>query len=374
MSEENILHETNRNKQEEHRSRHPWTLNFSSSVLAHWKSTFQYAVPLTKLPALNRVALGIRNTAKTILVSIHVDSIDTRVYCSTDGSGIGQSSSFKSSSDANFLTYLMAKKLRNHCKKLNFHLKVSGDLEHSILQIARDCQTGYDEWPTETRLSPLLREPSVMDLLLTCLTAQLRAHTIGLDVPRRWARGVAAFHGASLHNAFNILCDGANQHRNPGGKIFYSKEPSVAAFYAWRSLSPEQSQISGQGWTNSMFKCHSMMFGLEVAEQAEFYGVDHEANSHQERLMVHHIFALSPAAEETYRDVYGHKYWVQNRSPRPQMEETFRRIHDGRLLREVSEGQRDHGGVLARGRDSSIFTQRASEVLMLNLQFRLYVT
>ncbi|KAK7995659.1 hypothetical protein PG990_014432 [Apiospora arundinis] len=186
--------------------------------------------------------------------------------------------------------------------------------------------------------------------------------------------GVAAFHGASLHNTFNILCDRANQHRNPGGKIFYSKEPSVAAFYAWRSLSPEQSQISGQGWTNSMFKCHSMMFGLEVAEQAEFYGVDHEANSHQERLMVHHIFALSPAAEETYRDVYGHKYWVQNRSPRPQMEETFRRIHDGRLLREVSEGQRDHGGVLARGRDSSIFTQRASEVLMLNLQFRLYVT
>jgi len=148
--------------------------------------------------------------------------------------------------------------------------------------------------------------------------------------------GIAAFRGTSHQNIFNILCDGANQHINLGGNIFYSTEPLVAAFQAWRSLSPEQSQIIGQGWSNSMFKGHDVLLGLEVAKPTDIYGVDHEANSPQETVMVRHIFLLPPAAEERYRDVYGHKHWVQDQSPRPQMEETFRRIHDGRLVREAS--------------------------------------
>ncbi|KAK6858888.1 hypothetical protein PG995_004741 [Apiospora arundinis] len=149
--------------------------------------------------------------------------------------------------------------------------------------------------------------------------------------------GIAAFHGATLHNAFKIICDGVIQHKNPDGNIFYTKEPSVAAFYTWRSLSPEQSQIIGQGWKNSMLKNHTVLFGLEVAKPADFYGVDHEANSRQGTVMVRHIFVLSPAVEQRYRDTYGHDYWVQDQSPRPQMEQTFRRIHDGRLIKEVSK-------------------------------------
>lgn len=150
--------------------------------------------------------------------------------------------------------------------------------------------------------------------------------------------GIAAFHGSPPHNIFNILCNGLSQNKVSGGNVFYSREPAVSVLYTWRSLTPEQSRIIGQGWSNSRFKGHSVLLGVEVAKPGTFYGADHETNSHQDTMMVRHLFVLPPAVEETYRDVYGHEYWIQDELNRYRMEDTYRCIHDGRLVREISGG------------------------------------
>ncbi|KAK8030183.1 hypothetical protein PG993_011474 [Apiospora rasikravindrae] len=423
-------------------------------------------VPLTDLPELNHVAFGIPKTATAIVARTYLQDGEYYAHCSMEEQYDGQRLKYSSKLDANLLTHLMNKNLHNELAYQETHImrvsaerlrkfiigtarEVNYDITTSCIQckqplkvsVARptecspECQKGYDKWPIQTRLSPLLREPSVIDLLFTCLTAQLRAYTVGPDVPRRCTSvlpplanhpfpvddmldiinsfppmrpginyeqlvnngndflfhrrrevlgwlcstfrgmivptppadkvifnmplpghaeaagssflflnthqerhsrgGIAAFHGSPPHCVFNILCDGPNQNKISGGNVFYSKEPTVSIFYTWRSLSPEQSHIIGQGWSNSEFKGHDVLLGLEVGKPATFYGADHETNSHQDTVMVRHIFLLLPAIEETFRDMYGHSYWIQDESVRARMEETFRRVHDGRLIRDV---------------------------------------
>ncbi|KAK7959891.1 uncharacterized protein PG986_004745 [Apiospora aurea] len=430
------------------------------------EDAYQFIVPLAHLPELNHIALGISKTATAIVTCIYLQGREYRAYCRMEEQCDDQRLEALPNPDANFLTHLMTKQLHNEltCQETNtmrvpperlreFVTRSAQEVNSSIatccvqckqplkVTVARptacslECQKGYDKWPTQIRLSPLLREPSVLDLLFACLTAQLRAYTVGPDVPRRCASvfpplanppfpvdemldivnsfppmnpgityerlvengigsssykrrevlkwlcstfrgmivptpasdkvtinmplpghaeaaatsflvlnthqerqsifeqqlrdhhtskgGIAAFHGSPLHCVFNILCDGPNQNKISGGNVCYSKEPTVSIFYTWRSLSPEQSHIIGQGWSNSRFKGHDVLLGLEVAKPATFYGADHETNSHQDTVMVLHLFLLPPAVEETYRDVYGHSYWIQDESVRTQMEERF---------------------------------------------------
>ncbi|KAK7934613.1 hypothetical protein PG985_000108 [Apiospora marii] len=440
---------------------------------------YQFAISFHELPELNHVALGISKTAKALLVRIARRQGETNVCCSMQERQDDQWHQYRSGSEeVNVLTYLMAHQLLGQLQRQHVVPSLASNrvVRKVILQTAQEvsnhvttacvhcqrplgvnvarpttcspeCQEGHkDSWPLETRLSPLLRDPSVLDLLLTCLTAQLRAFTVGPDVPRRYVGappplndvpfpvddmldiinsfppmvpgvtldqllhygndslsckrrevlewlcsrfqgmvvpatprdqlkfntplrnpgdptptsflllntdpetqskfeqqlkenhkpqgGVAAFHGSPPQNIFNILCDGL---KSSAGNVYYSREPTVSIFYTWRSLSPEQSHIIGQGWRNSRFRGHGVLLGVEVTKPGIFYGPDHETNSHQDTVMIRHLFVLPPGVEETYRDLYGHEYWTQNGSIRSRMETTYSRIHDGRLVREVSE-------------------------------------
>lgn len=440
---------------------------------------YQFAVSFDELPELNHVALGISKTAKALLVRVARRQGATHVCCSMQERQDDQWHQYRpGSEDVNVLTYLMARQLLGQLQRQQVvpSLASSRTVRKVILQTAQEfsnyvttscvhchkplgvnvarpstcsqeCLSGHqDSWPTETRLSPLLRDPSVLDLLLTCLTAQLRAFTIGPDVPRRYDGapppltdvpfrvdemldiinsfpplvpgvtfdqllhygdgpgsyrrcevlnwlcsrfqgmivpatpidalkfntplrnpgdatptgflllnthpetqskfeqqlkenrkphgGIASFHGSPPQNIFNIICDGL---KSASGTVYYSREPTISIFYTWRSLSPEQSRIIGQGWSNSRFKGHGVLMGVEVTKPGIFYGPDHETNSPQDTVMIRHLFVLPPGVEKTYRDLYGHEYWIQNESIRCRMENTYSRIHDGRLGREVSE-------------------------------------
>ncbi|KAK7964423.1 hypothetical protein PG988_011397 [Apiospora saccharicola] len=442
---------------------------------------YTFQVAFGDLRGLNHVALGIRKTASALLVRIVKSQGVSQVYCSMQERPDSQGVEHTSGPDANFLTHLLSNQIliqlqRQHAVPdlttvdsiykaiLEAALQISNDVTTLCIHCKRplgvtvarpvacsaECQKGYDTWPLETRMAPLLRDPSVLDLLLTCLTAQLRAHTIGPNVPRRYygalpplvdlpcpldnmldsinsfpplvpgltfeqlihcgngnsssnqksvvlrwlcskfqgmivpstpsdtvaftlplrnpgvttqtsfvlmngqpeaqskfeqqlkddhnglIGGIAAFHGTPPHNIFNIICNGLNQNKVSGGNVYYSREPAVSIFYTWRALTPEQSRIIAEGWSNSQFKGHSVLLGVEVAKPGIFYGPDHETNSHQDTVMVRHVFVLPPGVEETYRDLYGHEYWIQDEQIRWRMENTFRRIHDGRLLAEAS--------------------------------------
>ncbi|KAK7995770.1 hypothetical protein PG991_015237 [Apiospora marii] len=412
---------------------------------------YQFAISFHELPELNHVALGISKTAKALLVCIARRQGETNVCCSMQERQDDQWHQYKPGSEnVNVLTYLMAQQLLGQLQRhqvvpslvsnrvvrkiilqtaqelVSIASGLWGSMSRGPLPAPRSVKRGHkDSWPLETRLSPLLRDPSVLDLLFTCLTAQLRAFTVGPDVPRRYVGAppplndvpfpvddmldiINSFPPMVLGITFDQLLHYGNDSlsykrrevlewlcsrfqgmvvpatprdqlkfntplRNPGdptptsfillntdpetqskfeqqlkenhkpqggssaGNVYYSREPTVSIFYTWRSLSPEQSHIIGQGWRNSRFRGHGVLLGVEVTKPGIFYGPDHETNSHQDTVMIRHLFVLPPGVEETYRDLYGHEYWTQNGSIRSRMETTYSRIHDGRLVREVSE-------------------------------------
>ncbi|KAK8062149.1 hypothetical protein PG997_014246 [Apiospora hydei] len=375
------------------------------------EDAYQFVLPLAHLPELNHVALGISKTATAIVTCIYLQDNEYRACCSMEEQCDGQRIKASSNPDANFLTHLMTKQLHNELtyqetnlmrappeRIRKFITRSAQEVNSSIttccvqckqplkVTVARptacslECQKGYDKWPTQTKLSPLIREPHpktlrerpstltnppfpVGDMLdfvnsfppmspgityerlvengigsssykrrevLKWLCSTFRGMivptppsdkvTFNMPLPghaeaaatsflvlnthqerqsifeqqlndhHNSKGGIAAFHGSPLHCVFNILCDGPNQNKISGGN---------------------------------------------VAKPATFYGADHETNSHQDTVMVRHLFLLPHAVEETYRDVYGHSYWIQDESVRAQMEETFHRIHDGRLIKDV---------------------------------------
>lgn len=180
-------------------------------------------IPLSDIPGLHRIALGIRDTAIYMQVRIQLFDHDAR-YCihfpTGDLEGDDQrhvpystacpwddhAVQLGCSPEANFLTHLMAKALHQQLKgeeqrlRDSKHEEIRSDLIRIVgeasdyvttcciicgellgfiaarpIACSAQCQVHLRKWPLNVRISPLLRDPSVIDLLLTCFRAQLQA-------------------------------------------------------------------------------------------------------------------------------------------------------------------------------------------------------
>ncbi|KAK7995769.1 hypothetical protein PG991_015236 [Apiospora marii] len=196
----------------------------------HWvcnPNEYKFVIPLSDIPGLNRIALGVRDTAIYIKVRIRLFDSDAR-YCiyfppgdleggvhwhvpySTACPWDDRAARLSCIPDTNFLAHLMAKALHQQLRSGEQRLRESlrktrvEEIRSDLIHIAREasnyvttccivcgkplgftaarpiacsvqCQDEFQKWPLNVRLSPLLRDPSMIDLLLTCLNAQLKA-------------------------------------------------------------------------------------------------------------------------------------------------------------------------------------------------------
>ncbi|KAK8030180.1 hypothetical protein PG993_011471 [Apiospora rasikravindrae] len=211
-------------------SRNAWTLIDADLIPGVTKignrGKYQFVIPLSIIPGLNRIALGVRNTATDLLFRIRLSSTATKFYfhflpndhedsechnyCSTAVPWDDHSSRYWCSSDPNFMTHMMTKIWHRVLIETGHRLreKSATDIWSALITVAMDvntkatthciissescqpslgftaarpvacsakCLEEFQKWPLHVRLSPLLREPSVIDLLLTCLSAQVTA-------------------------------------------------------------------------------------------------------------------------------------------------------------------------------------------------------
>ncbi|KAK8112494.1 hypothetical protein PG984_013020 [Apiospora sp. TS-2023a] len=197
-----------------------WKLDLTSGVPGVTRigyNTYQFQVLLNELPELNRVALGIPNAASFISVRTSVDFHDSTLHFGSqsqfphgtlDGSPNDHSLESSNSPVVNFLTHLVVTKLHREVTENQMYLRNASamDIRNRIIRVAREanrvattcciqcekplpfgttvarpvacssaCQTSYDCWPLEVRLSPLLLDPSVIDILFNCVVAQATA-------------------------------------------------------------------------------------------------------------------------------------------------------------------------------------------------------
>ncbi|KAK6858890.1 hypothetical protein PG995_004743 [Apiospora arundinis] len=158
--------------------------------------------------------------------------------------------------------------------------------------------------------------------------------------------GSAAFHGAAPHRLFSILRDGLKPGRNV---VWYSNEPALAAWYIpYRSNYPfDNGKRVGnpdvlRGWSKSKYKDISILFGVQVVQQEKpVFKETLEAKSHPDQVMVRYLFILPAGRLNALRRIperYAKRHiWVERSSVASKMEETYQKIHDGGLVREVLE-------------------------------------
>ncbi|KAK8112497.1 hypothetical protein PG984_013023 [Apiospora sp. TS-2023a] len=463
---------------------------------------YMFGIPLADVPDLNRVALGIRDSANCILVRLRLtcNSRDMTVahFCvhllpddgqlwicrpnlSTEKNLRADERYFQRpcTSNPDFLTHLLAKGLKNVLQGQEENLRQTSavKIRDLIIWLAQDasnhvttrciissqscgtylgftaarpiacsqnCQDEFEKWPLKVRISPLIRDPSVLDLLLTCLAAHLTA--VGLkssgllgdrdvtppwegceydaetmlrivnsfprlvpgitlqkiidsgeggaerryvldwlcsrfqgmivrappkdqamihmpleespaDIPRTYLllnsnasrqakfeeqlamhrygqedKSIAAFHGTPPQNAFTILCDGLRQNGTTDGDVWVSDNPLYSTRFMWYRNTSEHRRLISHGWRNSMFRDQQILFGVELVKATYFN--NHKATSHQDALMIRHLFIIPAAAADIYLRS-AHSEWSEPFSIRPIMENTFQRIHDGSLVNDV---------------------------------------
>ncbi|KAK8063229.1 hypothetical protein PG996_007881 [Apiospora saccharicola] len=196
---------------------------------------YVFTIPLSDVPGLNRIALGIRDSVTHMLVPIRLassrgapfaqfcvhlyhDDIDSGFPhpkvpgLTTKENSRADERYFRSpcTPDPNFFTYLLAKGLKNVLQGQEETLRQTPALQIRglLIWLAQEasnhvttrciissescgsnlgftaarpiacspkCQGRFEKWPLGVRISPLIRDPSVLDLLLTCLAAHLTA-------------------------------------------------------------------------------------------------------------------------------------------------------------------------------------------------------
>ncbi|KAK7959892.1 uncharacterized protein PG986_004746 [Apiospora aurea] len=166
--------------------------------------------------------------------------------------------------------------------------------------------------------------------------------------------GIAAFHGTSPHNLFNIVCDGLNG----SPVVFHSNEPSYSAWFtSFRSqVAPGNTKVMVnnpqicRGWSNSKFKNVAIMFGVEVAGSPPEPRRE-EGTVQQHALTVRYLFILpgekvqavasvrNPSPIEFWRN----GGWVRGEMITDRMREVYRKIHDGSLVSEIEYGATAEG-------------------------------
>ncbi|KAK7959890.1 uncharacterized protein PG986_004744 [Apiospora aurea] len=190
---------------------------------------YQFVIHLSEIPGLNRIALGIRDTATAMLIRIRLGGPDA-VFCIHFPPNDHESrprhhpystaflwndraaaTQFCCSPDPNFLTLLLAKALHRNLKDGEWQQRLRQsrvrEVKDELIRMAKEasdyatqrciisgscgrpleftaarpiacsaaCQDEFDKWPLSVRLSPLLRDLSVLDLLLSCLSSQITA-------------------------------------------------------------------------------------------------------------------------------------------------------------------------------------------------------
>lgn len=489
----------------------PWRLPgpIPPGVRAVGNNKYVFTIPLTEVPDLNRIALGIRDAATHMMVCLQLTTRGSNPiadFCIHLPPGDNENglyhiyySGFSThentpvgaeylkepcNSHPNFFTHLLAEGLNNVLRGQEESLRVTPvtNIRALLIWLAQEasehvtkrcvissescrpslgftaarpiacsprCRQEFRKWPLSVRVSPFLRDPSVLDLLLTLLTAQVRSlvveakhsynHPIGnftpplVDCPydaetmlgilnsfprmdpnatlddiagRGWSGpsearrtvlswlcsrfegmviptppqddavfhmplpdgmrifprtflllnthaarqvafekqlakygqdgGGAAFHGTPPQIAFTILCDGLKKNARQRGNVYYSQDPLFSTRYMWVRSDPAYLEAISQGWQNSRFRGHQVLFGVEFAEPGKRFS-ENEEISHQDTLMVRQLFLLPAAADKEYRSTRGRADWARMYPVRPTMERTFRRIHNGELIRDVLE-------------------------------------
>ncbi|KAK6836971.1 hypothetical protein PG987_007466 [Apiospora arundinis] len=188
---------------------------------------YQFIIPLFEIPGFNRIALGVRDNATMMVIHLAIYASKTKFtirFLPRDAGAVSNviawstrkpwddhSSRHCCGSDSNFLTHLMAKILHQsfkskeqsvlrtitaHAFRYGF-IQAAGLVSHQAtrrciissstcapslgfaaarpIACSEKCLEEFQKWPLAIRLSPLLRDPSVVDLLLTCLHSQLTA-------------------------------------------------------------------------------------------------------------------------------------------------------------------------------------------------------
>ncbi|KAK7934611.1 hypothetical protein PG985_000106 [Apiospora marii] len=215
----------------------PWHLQgpIPHGVEAVGNNKNVFTIPLSEIPDLNRIALGIRDSARHLVVRIqlaisrynsvadfciHLPPGDNKhglyhIYnsgFSSDENTLAGADYSKEpcNSHPNFFTHLLAEGLQNVLQGQEESLRVTPavNIRNLLIWLAQEasshvtkrciissescrpslgftaarpiacspkCRKEFEKWPLVVRISPLLRDPSVLDLLLTCLTAQLRS-------------------------------------------------------------------------------------------------------------------------------------------------------------------------------------------------------
>lgn len=204
-------------------------------VRAVSSNEYQFAIPLTDLPDLNRIALGIRDSATHMLVRLQLSSssgVPFAKFCvhlppddneidlyHKYGSGLSTEEDSQANDryfripctrNPNFLTHLVVTGLKNVLQGQEESLRhtPAARIRDLLIWIAQEtsnhitrrciissesfgpslgiyaarpmarspkCRDEFEEWPLGVRISPLLRDPAGFDLLLTCLATQLRS-------------------------------------------------------------------------------------------------------------------------------------------------------------------------------------------------------
>lgn len=162
------------------------------------------------------------------------------------------------------------------------------------------------------------------------------------ELQKKHGCSFAAFKGVPPHQLFECVWDGINFK----DECYYSNEPAKAAWYIpYRSRTPVDNEPDAnnfntlRGWRNSRYKNIAILLGLQVAGKARWDYGQREAKSPEEEAMVRYLFLL-PAnivvnmgqVNEDFLWIFN---WVNGSSVMPEMEATYQKIQDGRLIGEV---------------------------------------